>query len=109
MSELKNIHKLKELIQTQCTNGNWNYDAYMHGMANGMICAEAVLTNVEPVYLDPPKEFISKQFTLAEHDALVKQAVSDVLDELYEDFTEAGLLSARVHINQIKLKHVGGK
>lgn len=29
--------KLQDALKIQCSNGNWNYDPYMHGMANGMI------------------------------------------------------------------------
>jgi hypothetical protein len=31
----------------------------MHGMANGLICARAVLTGQEPEYLDAPDEWLS--------------------------------------------------
>lgn len=54
VGEIKNLHKLKELIQIQCDDGNWNYDPYMQGIANGMILAEAILEDKTPVYLDAP-------------------------------------------------------
>jgi len=46
---------LKQLVTQACADGNWNYDPYLHGMANGMICAVAVLEGSEPTYLDPPE------------------------------------------------------
>lgn len=30
-------------VKIQCSNGNWNYSPYMHGMANGMICVLATM------------------------------------------------------------------
>lgn len=52
------IQQLEELIKVQTSNGNWNYDPYMHGMANGMILSLAILKGEEPVYLDAPNEWI---------------------------------------------------
>lgn len=53
------LEKLDDMIKIQCSNGNWNYDPYMHGMANGMICARAILTDEEPEYLTAPKKWLS--------------------------------------------------
>ncbi len=52
------MNDLKEMIKVQCSNGNWNYDPYMHGMANGMICAMALITGKEPEYLEAPKVWL---------------------------------------------------
>ena len=56
---MKNIEKLREQVKTQCLDGNWNYDAYMHGMANGLICALATLEDKEPEYLNPPEQWLT--------------------------------------------------
>jgi hypothetical protein len=48
------IQTLKKQIKIQCTDGNWNYSPYMHGMANGLICALATLEGKEPEYLAVP-------------------------------------------------------
>lgn len=48
------LQKLKELIAAQCSDGNWDYDSYMQGLANGMILAEATLEDKTPVFLDAP-------------------------------------------------------
>ena len=48
------LEKLKEMVEVQCSDGNWNYDPYMHGMANGMIFAVACMEDKEPEYLDSP-------------------------------------------------------
>ena len=50
----KAIADIKDLVAVQCTDGNWNWDAYMHGMANGLKCSLAVLTDEDPDYLDAP-------------------------------------------------------
>jgi hypothetical protein len=55
----KRIKKLKEIIKTQCNDGNWNYDLYMHGMTNGLILAESIIEDIDtPVFLDPPDKFL---------------------------------------------------
>ena len=42
--ELKNrIGGLDEQVKIQCSDGNWNYDPYMHGMANGLLVAQATM------------------------------------------------------------------
>lgn len=52
------IQKLEDLIKIQSQDGNWNYDPYMHGLANGLILALATLKGKEPKYLDAPKEWL---------------------------------------------------
>lgn len=56
----KEITVANELVQIQQLNGNWNYDPYMHGMANGMILIEHVFhaDTTEPKYLTAPKEWL---------------------------------------------------
>ena len=51
----KRIEILKEMVKVQCTDGTWNHDFYMHGMANGMIYALSILENKDPKYLKAPK------------------------------------------------------
>ena len=45
------------LVQVQSSDGNWNYDPYMHGMANGMILIEHLfhMDEGEPKYLKAPQ------------------------------------------------------
>ena len=52
------IDKLESLIKVQCTDGNWNYDPYLHGMANGMILAHAVVTDTDAVFLETPDKWL---------------------------------------------------
>ncbi len=60
MFSIEQIKKdLQDVIDTQCSDGNWNYDPYMHGMANGLIVARSILTGEEPVFLEAPKKWLS--------------------------------------------------
>ena len=52
------LQTLRDLTQVQCNYGNWNYDPYMHGMANGMILALSLFEAGEPQYLDAPAEWL---------------------------------------------------
>jgi len=52
------IARLKELIAIQTSEGNWNYDPYMHGMANGMILALSLIKDTEPAFLEQPKKWL---------------------------------------------------
>jgi len=50
----KAVDGLRDVTKLQCSNGNWNYDGYMHGMANGLIMALSMMENTEPVFLSAP-------------------------------------------------------
>ncbi len=49
---------LKEVINIQCSDGNWNFDPYMHGMANGMILAQSCITDEAPEFLEAPETWL---------------------------------------------------
>ncbi len=55
----KQIEQLKELIKIQCTDGNWNYDQYMRGMANGLKVALSVLDGKDPEFLEDIDIYLS--------------------------------------------------
>lgn len=44
------IDKVRELVKTQCIDGNWDHDEYMRGLANGLILALATITDKDPIY-----------------------------------------------------------
>ena len=48
---------LREMVDVQCSPGNWDYNAYMHGMANGMIYALSLIEGNDPVFLNAPTEW----------------------------------------------------
>lgn len=49
-----NVNTLRELTEIQLRDGNWNYNEYMHGMANGMILALSIMDGCAADYLDAP-------------------------------------------------------
>ena len=55
---MTNIEKLKEIIAIQCSDGNRNYDPYMHGMANGLLLAIATIEEREPEYMEAPEAWL---------------------------------------------------
>jgi len=50
--------RLWEVMETQCSEGNWNYDPYMHGIANGLILALSIMKGEEPAFLEAPKQWL---------------------------------------------------
>ena len=52
------IAEVEKLVKIQTSTGNYDYDPYMQGMANGMICVLAVLSGDEPEYMDAPERWI---------------------------------------------------
>lgn len=52
-----------DLLGIACAGGNWNYDPYLHGMANGMILMRSVLSGEDPVYLEAPEEWLKDRPT----------------------------------------------
>ena len=52
------IETIRELTKIQTSDGNWNYNVYMHGMANGMILCLAIMEDIEPEFLGPPKNWL---------------------------------------------------
>lgn len=53
------IADLKNLVAVQCSDGNWNYDDYMRGMANGLLVAMSCFDDSEPKFKEAQKECIS--------------------------------------------------
>ena len=52
------VEVLRKMVDIQCTNGNWNYNPYMYGMANGMIFALSLFDNEQQKYLEQPDEWL---------------------------------------------------
>jgi hypothetical protein len=55
------LKRLQDLINTQCSDGNWNYDPYMHGLANGLLLAKSCFTDEEPKFLSSPEKWIGNK------------------------------------------------
>ena len=66
------LEKLKEMTGVQCSNGNWNYDPYMHGMANGMIFCLSLMEDKDPEFLEAPEVWLHDKRSdgLVESDAI---------------------------------------
>lgn len=54
------IENLRNICAIQCSNGNWNVNSYMRGMANGLILALAIIENTECKYFEEPDIYIAK-------------------------------------------------
>ncbi len=52
------LNELREVIKIQNSDGNWNYDEYMRGMANGLILADSVVSDstVSPEFFEEPED-----------------------------------------------------
>ena len=55
----RGLEALRESIAIQCADGNWNYDPYMHGMANGMLFALSLFEAGTPEYLEAPEKWLA--------------------------------------------------
>jgi hypothetical protein len=55
----KRLEGLGKITDIQCSNGNWNYDPYMHGLANGMILSLATLLGEEPYFKRAPEKWLN--------------------------------------------------
>lgn len=55
----KALSDLDNVTSIQCADGNWNYDPYMQGMANGLILAQSIIKGHEPSFLGAPPEWLS--------------------------------------------------
>lgn len=54
----KRLEDLNRLVELQSSDGNWNYDPYMHGLANGLILSQAIIENAEPRYKEAPSTWL---------------------------------------------------
>jgi hypothetical protein len=57
----KRLNDIDDVLSIQCADGNWNYDEYMHGMANGMILVDSIVKNYEPEFLEAPKKWLYQE------------------------------------------------
>jgi transcriptional regulator with XRE-family HTH domain len=53
------IESLQDIIKIQCSPGNWDYDPYMQGLANGLLMAEHIILGKEGEvpFKSAPKEW----------------------------------------------------
>jgi hypothetical protein len=55
----KQIDDLKNMVDVQGTDGNWNYDPYMQGLYNGLEFALSIMESREPNFRSAPFSWIS--------------------------------------------------
>jgi hypothetical protein len=53
------VVKMKELLEVQGRDGNWNLDPYMQGMYNGMELMVALAEGRDPVFRKAPEKWLS--------------------------------------------------
>jgi len=53
-SDVVDLQAVRDQLEIQGRDGNWNYDQYMAGMYNGLECALATLEDREPEYRKLP-------------------------------------------------------
>ncbi|MGZ3773004.1 MAG: hypothetical protein ACXVCY_04460 [Pseudobdellovibrionaceae bacterium] len=63
LSAIKN--RISKLVRIHGEDGNWNYDSYSHGMLNGMLMIESVVTGEKPNFRGPPEEWGETQYAIA--------------------------------------------
>lgn len=54
------IKIIDEMVKIQCGDGNWDYDPYMHGMANALLLAQATLKDSAYIPLSAPEKWRSE-------------------------------------------------
>lgn len=57
----KEIKMSNDLVQAQCSDGNWNCNSYMHGLANGMRLIESIFHGDEGelnLRMESPKQWL---------------------------------------------------
>jgi hypothetical protein len=57
----KKLESLENFLKIACSPGNYDFDPYLHGMANGLILVDSLIHEKEPKFLDAPEKWLSKQ------------------------------------------------
>jgi hypothetical protein len=52
------LEEFDEMLAIQCSDGNWNFDPYMHGMANGMLFMKSMIDGRDPLYMEAPETWL---------------------------------------------------
>ena len=52
------VEALRDVTNVQCSDGNWNHDPYMHGMANGLLLALSFFEAGKVEFLEAPDEWL---------------------------------------------------
>jgi hypothetical protein len=90
--------KMKELLEVQGRDGNWNLDPYMQGMYNGMELIVALAEGRDPVFRKAPENWLSAQ-PKREWQGLTDEEIDKALWE-----NESNYLPDTIRIAEAKLK-----
>jgi len=82
----KRLGEFKDLVRIQCRTGNFDYDGYMHGYANGMLLAEAVLEGREPEFKKASGRWISKKAQLESENVGVLTGLKQELEKIKAEY-----------------------
>ena len=52
----KQLEALRDVHKVQGSDGNWNYDPYMHGLYNGLELALSIAEGREPDFREAPTD-----------------------------------------------------
>ena len=73
----RDLEVLDDIIDIQASDGNWNYEPYMHGFLNGMLFSKGVMDGKMADLKDAPKEWLCDK---DDSDAPVKAATEPIQD-----------------------------
>lgn len=62
------LHALELSLDIQLDDGNWNFNAYMHGFANALILARAFMIGEEPKFLPRPEQWLEDELFVDNED-----------------------------------------
>jgi len=63
------------LLDIQLSPGNWDFDPYLHGMANGMLLMRAIISGETPEYREAPEQWGADLYEAEERSAGFRDGV----------------------------------
>ena len=75
-------NELGEIRNVQGSNGNWNFDSYMHGLYNGIEWALAMVEERSPEFKETPEKWLCSDGILPER---LEEATSEPHPETHRD------------------------
>jgi hypothetical protein len=105
------VAKMKELLEVQGRDGNWNLDPYMQGMYNGMELMVALAERRDPVFRKAPENWLSappqRECASEVHDRREWQGMTDEeikKEQHHIDWTSAHTYAKFARAIEAKLK-----
>ena len=87
-------NSFKKVVDIQCSDGNWNYDPYQFGYANGMILALGIFDGKDPRFLEAPKKWLGETLTEAKQVGMMKEDVGAAMGGANAGGNQGGVMSA---------------